>query len=144
MMLSRMLQTTFKNSFRPKSNLISNRIRALNISALRSAPQRQAPIKRGSSYNIWKVTMVGWCLSIPLCIVSFHLGKYYVEIRRKNARAEALELRNEILAAGGSWDDMDSEANLKHLDEFSRRQLEAVKRDSDGQAPKHSVTASGH
>ena len=106
--------------------------------------QMNKPVQRGSSYKIWKVTMVGWCLSIPICIATFHAGKYFVEQRRKADREEALKLRNEIIAAGGSWEDIDRDENLEHLDEFSRRQMMACKMDSDGQAPKHTVTASGH
>ena len=88
--------------------------------------------------------MIGWCLSIPICIATFHAGKYYVEQRRAEDRKEALKLRNEIIAAGGSWEDIDNDEHLKYLDEYSKSQLLAVKEDNKGQAPKHSVRAAGY
>ena len=68
-------------------------------------------------------------------------AKKYVEHVRWEQRQEAIKLRNEIIAAGGNWEDADE--NLVHLDAASRQYYREYQEQS-GNENRRPFASAGH
>lgn len=58
---------------------------------------------RAPKRDVLNFTLRGWYFSIPLSIGAFFLAKWHISYLRQKKRDEALALRDEIEALGGTW-----------------------------------------